>query len=219
MPTYTFTRNREQFATKVALKLGVVATGETVGGNDLAVICEAIDLRLKELHVLGVLWWNVSGATTDVTLTGGVATATISATDYLFPVSMAVRVGTEDRPLEIIDHRAYQAITDKASQGEPENVFIQGSTARFYPVPSTAYTAKLTYQSIAEDSATSTPLDIRTEAIRSFIDVVAADLIEEYEVPEPKASRLMAKQEIGMRTLRALNQQRVSTATVTPDYF
>lgn len=219
MPTNTFTRNREQFATKVALKLGVVGTGETVRGNDLAVICEAIDLRLKELHVLGVLWWNVSGATTDLALTGGAVTATISATDYLFPVSMAVRVGSEDRPLEIIDHRAYQAITNKASQGEPEKVFIQGSTARFHPVPSAAYTAKLTYQAIAEDSAINTPLDIRTESTRSLIDVVAADLIEEYEVPEPKASRLMANQVIGMRTLRALNQQRVSTATVTTDYF
>jgi hypothetical protein len=219
MPTYTFTRTREQFAAKVLGKLGILAAGETAGGNDLALVSDAIDMRLKELHVLGVLWWNVSGAATDIALTAGVATATISATDYLFPVSMAVRIGTEDHELEIIDHRTYQAIQDKTNQGEPEQVFIQGTTVRFYPVPQSSYTAKLTYQAIAEDSATSTALDIRTEAIRSFIDVVAADLIEEYETPEPKASRLLAKQAVGLNTLRALNQQRVDVTTSQPDYF
>lgn len=219
MPTYTFTRTREQFVEKVLFKLGVLGAGDSVSGEDLSLVADAIDMRLKELHALGVLWWNVSGATTDVVLSSGVATATISATDYLFPVSMAVRVGTEDHQLELIDHRTYQAIEDKASQGEPERVFISGTTARFYPVPQSNYTAKLTYQAIAADSEAGAALDIRVEAIRSFVDVVAGDLIDEYEISEPKASRLLMRQELGLRTLRALNQQRVSTSTITPDYY
>lgn len=219
MPTYTFTRTREQFVKHVLYKLGAIGVGESVGGDDLQVVSDAIDLRLKELHVLGVLWWNVSGSATDIALTAGVATASISATDYLFPVSMAVRVGTEDHPLELIDHLTYQAIEDKASRGEPEQVFISGTTATFYPVPQSNYTAKLTYQAIAADSATGSAIDIRTESVRSFIDIVAGDLIEEYQIPEPKASRLLLRQSVGMKTLRALNQQRVSTSIISPDYY
>lgn len=219
MPTYAFTRNREQFAGDVLRKLGVLNAGGTPQARDYASVNTALDLRLKELHALGVLWWQVSGASTSVSLTGGVVSATISATDYLFPVSMAVVVGTDEIPLEIIDHRAYQAIPDKASTGEPEKVFISGTAARFWPVPQSNYTAKLTYQAIAADSEVSATPDVPVSCLRALVDIVAGDLVDDYETPEPKASRLLQKQVIGLTTIRALNAQRVDVATVTPDYF
>lgn len=217
--TYSFTLTRERLAEKVLGKLGVLGSGDAADSNDLAVVHDAIDLRLKELHALGVLWWQVSGATTDVTLTAGVATAAIGATDFLFPVTLALRNGNDDQPIELIGHREYQAIPDKLSQGEPEKAFIAGSTIRLWPVPQSAYTAKLTYEAIADDTAASTAPDIRVESMRSFIDVIAGDLIEEYQTPEPQASRLLAKQAAGLRTIRTLNSQRVDATTVAPEYF
>lgn len=219
MPTYTFTLNREEFAGKVLQKLGVVGPSETVVGDDLAVVSDAMDLRLKELHALGVLWWQVSGAATSVSLSAGVVTATISPTDYLFPVSLSLVVGTDEYPIEIIGHREYMAIQGKAESGEPEKAFISGSTIRLWPVPQSNYTAKLTYKAIAADMETGVAPDIRVESMRAFIDVVAGDLVDDYETPEPKASRLLAKQGEGLRIIRALNQQRVDSVTVTPEWY
>lgn len=219
MPTYSFTLNREEFAGKVLQKLGVAAIGEAVGGDDYAVACDALDLRLKELHALGVLWWQVSGAATSVSLTAGVATATIAATDYLFPVTLSLVVGSSEYPMDIIGHREYQAITDKTEGGEPQKAFVSGSTIYLWPVPQQNYTAKLTYEAIAADSAIGSAPDIRVEAMRALIDIVAGDLVDDYETPEPKASRLLAKQTDGLRIIRALNQQRVDSVTVTPEWY
>lgn len=126
MPTYTFTLNREEMAGKILQKLGVIGPSEPTGGDDLAVVADAMDMRLKELHVLGVLWWNVSGSSTSVSLTSGVATATISPTDYLFPVTLTLVVGVDEHPITIIGHREYMAIQNKTESGEPEKAFISG---------------------------------------------------------------------------------------------
>jgi hypothetical protein len=219
MPTYSFTRTREQFAGDVLQKLGVLPVGGTASGRDFAKVCDATDLRLKELHAIGVLWWQVSGAATNVSLTAGQVTATVSPTDFLFPVSLSLVVGSDEQPIEIIGHREYQAIQDKASQGEPVKAFFSGSTIRLWPVPDLSYTAKLTYQAIAADTENGAAPDVQTACLRALIDVVAGDLVDDYETPEPKASRLLQKQAIGLTTIRALNSQRVDAVTVTPDYF
>lgn len=220
MATYVFALTREQMARKVLGKLGVLDTHESTSAHDLFVVTDAMDLRLKELHALGILWFNVAGSQTSVALTAGVSTASLSAiTDFLFPVSMMLTVGTSQYPLEIIGHAEYMAIQDKATQGEPEQVFISGTTATFYPVPAQNYTAKLTYQAIAADSETSQPLDLGSGMARAFIDVVAGDLVDEYQVQEPQASRLLVKQSQGMTILRTLNAQRVDNTTIQPSWY
>lgn len=219
MPTYSFSRTREQFSSDVLQKLGVLRVGGAASGRDFAKVSDALDLRLKELHELGVLWWQVGGAATNVALTAGVASASIAATDFLYPISMSVSIGVDQVPLEIIGHREYQAIEDKASTGEPEKVFFSGSTAYFYPAPQSGYTAKLTYQAIAADSENGQRPDVPVACLKALIDVVAGDLVDDYETPEPKASRLLQKQAIGLQTIRALNSQRVDAGTVSTDYF
>lgn len=219
MPTYTFTRTREQMRDMILRRLGVLEAGQTADNGDSEVVYEAMNLRLKELHRLGVLWWQVSGATTDVTLTGGNASATISATDFLFPVTMAIRVGVDDKVLEVISHREYQAIPNKADQGEPEVVFVSGSTARFWPTPDINYTAKLTYEAIAADLEQNTAPDIEVASMRSFALLVAGDLVDDFGLPEGKAQRLLVQQPAALATLRTLNTQRVTSTTVESDYF
>ena len=220
MATYAFSLTREQMARKVLGKLGALDPNDPTSAQDLVVVSDAMDMRMKELHALGILWFNVAGAQTDVALTSGTATASLSAiTDFLFPVSMMLAVGNDQFPIEIIGHAEYQAIQDKARQGEPENVFISGETARFYPVPQQNYTANLTYQAIAADAEISQPLDLGAGMARSFIDVIAGDLIDEYQVQEPQASRLIARQGQGLAMLRTLNAQRVNATTTQPSWY
>lgn len=200
-------------------KLGVYEPGQTPDNDDVVVVYEGMDLRLKELHQLGVLWYQVAGAATNVALVGGTVTASITPTDFLFPVTMALRVGDDDQPMEIIGHREYHAIPDKAVTGEPSKVFISGSTCYFHPVPDTAYTAKLTYEAIATDTAANTAPDIPVASMRAFALVVASDLADDFSLPEQKVQRLLLQVPQAMRTLQTLNTERVDATPVTPEYF
>ena len=220
MPTYTFSRTREQVRDMIARKIGIKEAGQDLNGEDSEIVFEAMNLRLKELHRLGLLWWQIGGAETSVTITGGTATATIAATDYLLPVSLMLTVGTEQQPIDIIGHREYQAIPDKATTGTPEKAYINGATIRLYPVPLTSGTAMLTYESIAADLEGATAPDLPVEMVRALACVVAADLLDDYDAIDPnKAARIMSSVEPAMRTIRALNAQRVDSTNVTPEYF
>lgn len=219
MPTYTFTRTREQLRDAILRKLGVLARGETADAEDANIIYEAMDLRLKEMHAKGVLWWNVSGAQSDLSLVAGTATVS-AATDVLFPVSVAVRVGNDDVPVEVIGHREYQSISNKAESGEPEKVFFSGGVFRFWPVPSQNYTGKLTYQQIAADTAASTAPDVQTSMMRALKNIVAYDLVDDFNIQDQgKILRMKSEHDEGLRTIYALNDQRTDSATVTAEYF
>ena len=219
MPTYTWTRTKEQVTGMILRKLGILGAQDVAGAEDAAVVDEAINARLKELNALRIMWWNVAGAQTSYAVTGGVATFSITALDYLFPVSLSLVSGTEQRVVEIIDHRRYQAIPNKAQTGDVEMAYFAGATVYMWPVPSASTTAKLTYEAIAEDVATTAAVDVPVGGIRALVDLVAGDLVDEYSTPAGKAARLVAKQEPALKTLRMIAYQRTDTATVEAEYF
>ena len=219
MATYAWTRTRLQFAQMVLRKLGVIGDAEVPAAGDAALVYEATDARLKEMHWLGVLWWNVAGEEIDLTLTGGVSTVAIVEGDYLFPVSLSLVVGTDTQPIEIIGHRAWRAIPNKTDTGEPEKAFFDGLTVNLYPVPGTAYTAKLTYQAAADDTDGVLPPDVPVSMLRALSVIVAGDLVDEYGLPDNRAQRLLIQVPQAIRTIRALNQERVETTPVAPSWF
>ena len=219
MPTYAFTRTRERVRDLVARKLSIIGAGETLSGDDAAVIDEAMSLRMHELQAMDMLWWRVAAAQTDLELTSGDAAAAVVETDFLFPVSLMLGIGTEQQQLRIIDHRAYQAIPDKAQTGEPEVAFFSGPDVLLWPVPNQDYTAKLTYQAIAEDLETGEPIDVPLAMLRPFSVLVASDLLDEFQASPKLSASIMVKVEPSMRAIRALNVQRVDSETVAPDYF
>lgn len=212
--SYSFTRTREQLRNKVLSKLRVLDPGESPSPEDSATVIEAMDLRLKEMHQLGILAWQVSGAATEIALTGGSDEGTIVADDYLFPIAMTLVVGADETPVEIIAARQYRAIPNKDDSGQPEKVFIDGDTCYFWPVPSQDYTARLTYESAAADTATSVAPDIPVSAMRAFTVIVAADLVDDFQVGEDHARRILSEAADAWRVLRQLNRQNVDSTTV-----
>lgn len=218
MPTYTFTRTREQLASLVLRKVGVLASGETADPDDAEIVYEAIDLRLKEMHSKGVLWWNVSGAQSSLSLVSGTATVSAAA-DVLFPVTVALTISGEDKPLEIIGHREYQEIIDKTETGEPEKVFFSGGVYRFWPVPDANYTGKHTYEQIAADTASSTAPDVEVSMMRSLRNIIAYDVADDFGIPEGTIVRWAAEKEAALHTILALNQERVDPVVVAANYF
>lgn len=219
MPTYTWSRKREQLAAMVLRKLGAVGIGVTPASEDTAIVYDAMDARLKELHTLGNLWWNVAPAQTSITLTAGAATASIAASDFLYAVTANLVVGNEQKPLEIVSHLQYQAIPNKAQTGEPESVFISGSMAYLWPVPESTGTMRITYEAIAADTQTNTIADIPTAATRAFVLLIVADLVDEFGVPDPAAQRMLSQGKAAERTIRMVAQERVDTATVKIEAF
>lgn len=219
MATYAWTLTRANLVASILRKLGVLGAGDSVQPDDSAVVTEALDARLKEMHALGVLWWNVSGAQTSLTLVAGTATASIAATDFLYPLTMMLTVGTSEQPIEIIGHRQYQEIPEKTEQGDPACVFIDGATCRFWPVPSTNGTAKLTYHAIAADTESGAAVDVPVSMLRALSEVVAGDLVLEYSPPADRAARLLLARTEGLKTIRMLKREHVDAAVVAPDWF
>jgi hypothetical protein len=219
MPTYAWNPAQYLLRDKVLRKLGVIGESESGSPGQASVVQDAMNSRMKELHTLGVLWWDVAAAQTPLTLTANTSTATVVSEDFLYPLTASIDVAGEQEPLEIISHAQYQAIPDKARTGQPEQVHFSGSVGYFWPVPSTAYTARLTYQAIAENVDPTTRIDMPAAALRAFVDLVAGDLVDDFGLDSQRAARLVAKQPQAMRTLRMVAYQRVDSALVTPEYF
>jgi hypothetical protein len=62
-------------------------------------------------------------------------------------------------------------------------------------------------------------VDIPTAMLRSFVTLVAADLVDDFGTPENLAQRILIQAKEAERTLRTLNAERIDTARQTPDYF
>lgn len=219
MPTYTYSRTREQLRDMIGRKLGVKESGQALPAEEAAIIDEGIDLKLKELHSLGVLWWQVSAQETSLSLTGGVESITLAITDFLFPVSLKLMVGNDRQDVDIVDRATFLAITDRTSAGEPEVAHFDGLKVYFNPVPVQNYTAKLAYQAIAADSAASTAVDVPLEMLRAFSTLVAFDLADDFMVDGATFQRLQLQRPGALSMIRTLNAQKVQNVTVQPEWF
>lgn len=219
MPTYTYTRTREQLRDMIGRKLGVKEAGQAFPAEEAAIIDEGIDLKLKELHSLGVLWWQVSATETNLSLTGGVESVTMGMNDFLFPVSLHLMVGNDRQKVEIVDRATFLAIPDRTSAGEPEVAHFDGLKVYFNPVPVQNYTAKLAYQAIAANTEAGASADVPIEMLRAFSTLVAFDLADDFMVDGATFQRLQSQVPNALSMIRTLNAQKVQNTTVKPEWF
>lgn len=217
--TTSFTRTREEMRDLVLRKLRRLATGELASNENAAIVYEAIDLRLKEMHRLGIFWRNVTTRPLSFTIPQSVASASATA-DILFPISMHVVSGSLDEPVAIIGITEYAEIDNKAQGGLPEKVLYEGgSQFIFWPIPSVATTAKLVYEKIADDTAASTAPDVDVAMMRWLVDIVAYDLADAFHIPEARMPRLERESLRAELNIRKLGVQHVDYSTVRVDDF
>jgi hypothetical protein len=114
----SYTRTREQIARAVLGKLGILAAGDTGLSVDTDLVYEALDLRLKEFHRLGIYWRKVDPLPISFTLSAGVNSASATS-DILFPVALSAVNNSSDDPVEIIGKIQYTKIENKEEQGVP----------------------------------------------------------------------------------------------------
>ena len=206
-------------ATLVLGKLGVVDAGGSAASADMEIVYEALDLRLKEIHKLGIFWRKVEEVPATFSLAAGIATASVTA-DILFPIKMVVLDGTTDRPVDIIGAVEYAAIETKTQAGLPTKALWKGAAEfLFYPVPSSATSAKLVYEKIADDTAQATAPDVEVSMMRSLANIVAYDVGDHYQIPEPKMIRWKGEAAQAERDIRKLAVQRKDYAPVAVDDY
>ena len=207
--TVAFTRTREQLRDMVLRKVRALAIGQTANADDEAIVFEAIDLRLKEMHRLGTFWRKVTPQPVSFTLSAGAATAT-AASDYLFPIRMTARNVSMDDPVDIIGPRSYAEIMDKTTTGVPQKALHTGSGVFvFWPIPTSNTTIKLTYEKIADDTAANTAPDVDVAMLRWLKDIIAYDIADDFSIPEARIVRMMQESRFAELQIRKLNALRV----------
>src|SRR3990172_1661616 len=108
----SFTRTRTEIAQRVLGKV-IKIGAQPLEPDDAATVYEALDLRLKEMHKLGIFWRKVTSVPVTFSLTSSIATASAGAGDILFPMKVTFSNGSDDDPVYIIGMNEYAAIEDK----------------------------------------------------------------------------------------------------------
>lgn len=199
--------------TMVLGKLGV--TNPTSADADI--VYEAMDLRLKEMHRLGIFWRKVVKVPLNFSVDLGVNSASATS-DILFPIKLTVKDGSDDEPVDIVGIREWAAIQNKTESGFPTKALWKGSAEfLFHPVPTANSTAKLTYEKFADDTTAGAVFDVDVSMLRAFRDILAYDVADTFGVPEQKMPRLMKDSDRAEINIRRLAVQRVDNSTVSVD--
>lgn len=217
--TISFTRTREQLSNAVLRKLGILQAGASATTADGDVVFEAIDLRLKEMHRLGIYWRKVDEIPLSFAVSAGVNSASATA-DILFPISLTVVNNSQDDPVQIVGVREYSLIPNKTEQGTPvKAVWTGGANFTFWPVPDRTTTAKLLYEKIADDSTAGAAPDVDVGMLRWLKDIIAYDVADEFGVEEQRVMRLQRDSIIAERNIRKLAVQHTDYEAVAVDDF
>lgn len=211
----SFTRTREQLRSMVLRKLGVAGASTSVVSADADVVYEAIDLRLKELHRLGIFWRKVDSLPTDFSVSAGIVSAHVATNDILFPISMTVKNVSVDDPVAIIGKPEYAAIQNKEELGIPTVALWKGSTEfAFHPVPVSSTTVKLVYEKIADDTTAGAAADVEVSMIRHLKDIVAYDIGDDFGLDEQRMQRFQAEAMQAEKNIRKLAVERKASSPV-----
>lgn len=213
-----YSRTREQLRSMVLRKLGVIGASTSVVSADADIVYEAIDLRLKEMHRRGVLWYKVDEVPVVFSLTSAVASARVLTVDIQFPIILTIRDASVDEQVEIIGTVEWAKIPDKTRTGLPEKALWAGSDEfMFYPIPIANTSARLTYQRIPHDTTAGSAVDAEIAIVRWVKDLVAYDVSDDFGIDEARISRFMKEAEIAERRIRALLVERKNYSPVAVD--
>lgn len=216
--TISFTMTREQIAQRVMGKVAKIGA-TTVNSADAATVYQAVDLRLKEVHKLGIFWRKVPVLPLTFNVTANINSASATA-DIAFPISMTVNDSSRDVDVQIVGIREYSKIEDKTQTGVPTKaLWGRDATFTFFPVPTVSTTAKLVYEKVADDTAVSTAPDVDVSMMRALIDIIKYDLIDDFGIPEDTAARWTKEMTQAERDIRKLSVQHVSYEPVKVDDF
>jgi len=242
--TATFTRTRDQLITAALRKLRVLQDGQTATATQISDASESLNLLIKQMQSDGLALWTyqllaIPCVANKYTYTIGPSGADITANRplRLFPGAY-IRDTTSatlllDTPLTVIDRQTYLQYGSKTSQGVPNSIYYDSQfntatatspstghgTLYVYSNPMDAnHTIYANFQRQLFDMTTGTDeFDFPAESFLALQWRLAAELSDEYEVPEDRIARIERKAKY---YVDALEDWSVETAPVqfTPDW-
>jgi hypothetical protein len=203
----------------VMRKLGVLDRGGSADSADAAIVYEAIDLRLKEMHRLGIFWRKVTSVPATFSITAGVSSAQAATNDIVFPISLTVMDTSLDEPVRIISIPEYAAIENKSETGLPTRALWKGSTEfMLHPIPISASTLKLVYEKYADDTSAGAAIDVEVSMMRWIKDAIAYDVADDFGIDEIRVQRFAKEAVQAEKNIRKLAvQTRTDYKTVAVD--
>lgn len=200
--TATFARNRDQLIGSALRKVSAFESGETPDAASVQDASDALNAMIKHWQATGIhIWRMAEGSITPVVGQASYTLGTVPSEKPLKIIS-ARRFNTTseiDVPLDEMDRVEYQEMPNKTTTGAVNSFFYDrragtNSTGLIYLWPAPATTDELikyTYARPIQDfTAAGDDADLPQEWIRAIEWGLADEIADEYDVPEPKRTRI-----------------------------
>ena len=203
--TAVFALNRNQLIEAALRKISAFESGEPVDPDSVQDASDALNAMIKHWQASGIHIWRMAEGT--ITLVVGQASYTLGTDPADKPLKIIsarshnIASGI-DLPLEEMDRVEYQEMPNKAAQGNVNAFFYDrraGTTATgiiyLWQTPaSTDEEIRYTYARPIEDfNAAGNDADFPQEWTQAIIWNLADQLADDYDVPDPKRSRIERK--------------------------
>lgn len=182
---YDFILTRNELIQLAYRKVGAIADGDTLTGEQLAFGVQIINGILKAWNNDGVMLWTEVRET--LTTADGDEIYAIPTTNGMAYVDKAYLL-EDDREicLQRLNTRQYKSIDDKAHEGQPESFYVNYATneVNFWPTPDGIYTIYIDGVRKLKDweSASSTG-DLPARWQEAIKYALVAQLAEDYILP------------------------------------
>lgn len=203
--TAAFALNRDQLIKAALRKMSAFEAGETPDAESVNDASDTLNAMVKHWQATGIHIWRMAEGT--IPLIAGQASYTLGTDPADKPLKIIsarshnIASGI-DLPLEEMDRVEYQEMPNKAAEGAVNSFFYDrraGTTSTgiiyFWQTPSTAdEEVHYTYARPIEDfNAAGDDADFPQEWTQTVIWNLADQLADDYDVPEPKRTRIERK--------------------------
>ena len=205
---YTYTINRDTLIASAFRTLGVFNDDSPAPATDIANAAQALNLMIKQWMSEGYLIWCVQDITVPfstgkITYTLGPTGDVVTFRPLQIDFARLSYANGIDVPLVQLSRQEYNMLSLKTSQGTPNSYYydkqLTNGDLSLYLSPDItqlANTVKVTAKRPLMDmSSSTTDFDFPVEALNALKNGLASELINEYDIPERKADRIMMKAE------------------------
>lgn len=134
---YDYSLTRDQIIARAYRLVGATSTDQALTAAQLSDGVISLNSMIKEWQNDHIFLWTLREFTID--LVAGTASYAIEDDPAIMDLDSAqVRIGTQDRPLQVVSWREYFDLPDKTNAGTPELVCIDARltpTLYFWPTP------------------------------------------------------------------------------------
>lgn len=218
---FDFAVSRDQIVRSALQKVGAVALGDPISGEEFNYAVQQLNQMVKEWQTQNIFLWQLVPFT--VTTTANQATVSLPNDPVFIGLDSAAWVnGTNHEPIRIISWREYNDIESKADKGTIEKIAlnkIQNGTLYIYPVPTSAVQLRIVGISKLKDwdTATSTG-DFPEHWSLALSYNLAAILCDDYGVPAAEEQRIVSKAGYFFGRAKASNREGADQVRVKGAY-